>query len=277
MKFKKKATTIGGKKIFYWQKNQHKKQAVILLHGFPGSHRGLVEMANGLKNYHLIIPDLPACGESQSFDAKHNLESYSVWLKSFLEHLSLDSVVIIGHSFGSRIGLVFSDHYPEKVNRLVLITPVVKVDGLVARLVAIDYGIARFLPQYMRKSWLSNRFYNGVAHKIIYESASPKRRQTLIARDAQELKRFNPQISIEMFDEFYKTNLIPLGERVKAVTLVIAGDKDLIAPLGSVRELASRLIGAEFIIMKNSGHIVVAEKPLTTAKIISRWLKQTFN
>src|ERR1035437_11087681 len=100
MKFKKKLVIVNNRKAFYWEKNTEKKQVIVLLHGFPGSHEGLVDMANGLKDYHLIIPDLPACGLSDPLSEKHNLENYSKWLEDFLKSLFIDSAIIIGHSFG---------------------------------------------------------------------------------------------------------------------------------------------------------------------------------
>ncbi|MEI6288510.1 MAG: alpha/beta hydrolase [bacterium] len=273
MAFKQNSITINCRKAFYWEKNKQAKETIVLLHGFPGSHEGLLAMASGLGNYRLIIPDLPACGLSEQLEGKHNLENYSDWLNSFLKSLNIDSVIIVGHSFGSRVGLVFSSHYPQKVKRLVLITPVVKVEGLIARFVAVEYEIAKILPAYLRRSWLSNRVHRNIEKMILYKTASQKRRHELIAMETKELMHLNPQINIELFDEFYKFSLVPVGKRVKTKTLVIAGEFDEVAPLDSVQELEKQLIDSELVIMEKCGHIVVGEKPLTTAKIISKWLE----
>lgn len=272
MTFKKNLIVVNGLKTFYWEKNQGQENVIILLHGFPGNHEGLVDMANGLGNYRIIIPDLPACGLSERLAEKQNLENYSQWMNSFLELLSINRPIVVGHSFGSRIALVFDGHYPEKVKELVLITPVVKVEGLIVRFLSVEYEIAKILPQYLRSAWLSNKINRKVENTIIFKSASPKRRQELMAREKRELKHLNPQTSIELFDEFYRFSLIPIGETIKTKSLVIAGDLDEIAPLDSVRELAEQLTNSEFVTMKNCGHIVVAEKPLTTASIIRNWL-----
>jgi pimeloyl-ACP methyl ester carboxylesterase len=273
MIFKKKLVVTNGRKVFYWEKNHGKKEVIILLHGFPGSHGGLIAMADGLGDFRIIVPDLPACGLSEALMGKPSLENYSQWLFDFLENLSVENIILVGHSFGSRIGLVFSSKYPEKVKELVLITPVVKVDGLIARFVSIEYEIAKILPKHLRKSWLSNRLHRGIGNMIIFKSTKGKRRQELIDKQDKDLKLLNPQINIEIFDEFYRFSLIPVGKKIKIKALVVAGELDEIAPLDSVKELAEQLPNSEFIIMKNCGHIVVAEKPLTTARIIIDWLK----
>jgi len=274
MSFKKNLATINGQKTFYWEKNRGHKESIVLLHGFPGSHGGLVDMANGFKDYRLIIPDLPTCGLSQPLSEKHNLENYSLWLSNFLKSLSINQTIIIGHSFGSRIALVFSGKHQEMVEKLVLIAPVMKVEGLVARFVSIEYRIAKILPQYLQKSWLSNPVHRKIGDMIIFKSVVGKRRQELVARENRDLERFDSKINIELFDEFYRFSLLPLGKKVKTKSLVIAGDLDEIAPLDSVKELAGQLIDSDLVIMKSCGHVVVAEKPLTTAGVIRNWLKQ---
>ena len=274
MNFQKKSATVDGIKTIYWEKNHGQKNIIILLHGFPGTHTGLLGMANGIENYCLIIPDLPACGLSQPLAQKHNLENYSKWLESFLKELSISKAILVGHSFGSRLGLVFAGHHPEKVEKLVLITPVVKVEGLFARFVSAEYEIAKFLPQYLKRYLMTNALHREVERRIIFKTASQKKRQELMAREKKELKHLNPQINAELFDEFYKFSLIPTGGRVKTKTLVIAGALDEIAPLDSVKELTLQLADCEFVIMEKAGHLVVAEKPLTVAKIIKLWMKK---
>ena len=272
MGFKKKIVLIDDKKTFYWEKNRGQKKSIVLLHGFPGSHEGLVDMANGLKDYHLIIPDLPACGLSEPLPGKHNLDNYSLWLKGFLDSLSINSPILIGHSFGSRVGLIFCDKYPGKIKKLVLITPVVKMEGLVARFVSVEYEIAKILPQKFKKQWLSNRVHRKVGDIIIFKSVVGKRRQKLIERENNDIKKLDPKVNIELFDEFYKFNLLPVGKKIKNKSLVIAGELDEIASLDSVKKLAEELTNSNLVVMKKCGHVVVAEKPLTTAGIIRNWL-----
>src|SRR3989344_4937555 len=104
MKAQDKWVVINDRKVFYWEQQGHRpKETIVLLHGFPGNHLGLVPMASHLgSNYRIIIPDLPACGHSQDFEGDHSLNHYSDWLNDFLESLSINKAVIIGHSFGSR-------------------------------------------------------------------------------------------------------------------------------------------------------------------------------
>ncbi len=274
MKLKNNLVIINGRKFFYWEKNRKNKQVIVLLHGFPGNHMGLVDLANYLDNeYRIIIPDLPACGQSESLNGIHNLKSYSNWLNSFLESLSINKTIIIGHSFGSRVALVFAANYAKNVEKLVLITPVVEVDGFIARVATLYYKIAEVLPNYLQKIMLSNGFGKKMGDIIIFKPANPKIHKKIIDRDVKELKKLNQKVIIEIFNEFYKFKLIALGKRIKTESLVIASDKDEIATLKSVKILAGNIDKVSFEIMENSGHLVPLEKPSATAKIILHFLQ----
>jgi pimeloyl-ACP methyl ester carboxylesterase len=274
MMVKKNIIIVNGKQVFYWEKNHQHQEVLVLLHGFPGNHMGLVDLANNLgNNYRVIIPDLPACGQSQDFNGRHNLKHYSDWLNDFLESLSISEAIIIGHSFGSRVALVFSMMHAFKVKKLILITPVLEVDGFLARIAALYYNIAKILPNYFQKIWLSNGFVKEVGDNILFKSKDKVLQQQIINRDIKELKKINQKVIVELFNEFYKFKLIVSEERIKAKSLVIASDKDEIATLKSVKILVSQLNGPSFEIMKNSGHLVPLERPLATAEIIKSWLK----
>ena len=272
MIFKKNITVINGRKVFYWEKNHEYKETLVLLHGFPGNHVALMDMVKQLGDYNIIIPDLPACGQTDSLQEEHTLKNYSKWLDNFLKNISVDKAIIIGYSFGSRVALTFSIFHPEKVVKLVLITPVVRADSLIARIASLEYEIAGMLPKHVQKTWLSNKIYHGLSNMIIFKSASKKRRQYLINIDAKEVKHLDPRANLELFDELYASPPISKGSKINIKTLIIAADRDEIATPSSVKELYGRFTNADLKIIKNAGHIAVAERPKRVAGLIGEWL-----
>lgn len=272
MRFKKNLININNKKFFYLDNNAA-GEVIILLHGFPGNHLGLISLARNIgDNYRIIIPDLPACGDSDLLDTKHSLENYSDWVNDFLEALLINEVILVGHSFGSRIALVFSGYYPKKIKKLVLITPVLKVDGLLDIIVSTYYRIAKVLPEYLQKIMLSNGLGKRVGNAVIFKSGNSKIHREIVIRDIKEIKKLKPRVSMEVFDEFYKFSLIPEIKKISNNFLIIAGELDEVSPLPLVKELASQLSNAKLEIMKKCGHLVPLEKPKATASIIKKWL-----
>ena len=272
MKFRKESVTVNGREVLYWQKNREQKPIIVFLHGFPGSHKGLVDLASNIQGHGLIIPDLPACGQSGPLLKKHSLKNYAKWVNDFLQTLAISDAIIVGHSFGARVALVFAVKYPQKINALVLITPVVKVDSLVAKMGAFYYRVAKIMPSFMQREWLSNKIYCGIKNRIILKSVGRKKRRELAGINIEETRNLSSKIEIEVFDEFYKSRLILEGGKIDINTLIVASDKDEIATVSSVKGLRKRFTHSELKVMKNSGHLVPLERPLATAKIIQGWL-----
>ncbi len=268
---------INARKVFYWQKNSAKKRTVILLHGFPGNHLGLTDLAKSLgRDYRIIIPDLPASGGSDIMREKHILKNYAEWLNDFLKELSIEKAVIIGHSFGARVALYFGAAYPEKTERIVLITPILKLDGVLVNVASLRYKIAKLLPVSMQKTYLSSKFYEYLCNAVISKSRDLKKRQRITSKNIKELKHLNAKVHIELFNEFYKLNLIPLGGRIKSKALLIAGDKDKVATLQSINELAGKMNDVSLKIVKGAGHLLPLESPTIVSNLIRGWLKSNY-
>jgi pimeloyl-ACP methyl ester carboxylesterase len=61
---------------------------------------------------------------------------------------------------------------------------------------------------------------------------------------------------------------------IKVPTLVIAGDADKIIPVENSRIIASRIPGAELVILKNMGHMFVTEAADESNRIMLGFLKR---
>ena len=79
----------------------------------------IAEALNNVSVTHMI--DLPGIGRSFGLKGVIKLKDAANWLNEYIEENRLMKVNIIGHSLGGVIGLAYSFHYPEKVNRLILL------------------------------------------------------------------------------------------------------------------------------------------------------------
>lgn len=273
MRLTKNSIIIDKKNYCYWQANKSAKKVVILLHGFPGNHQSLIEFSGYFSDYNVIIPDLPACGDSDQLSKKGTLDNYTDWLNKFFIQLKLNSPIIIGHSFGSRLALSFSEANPNRLKALVLITPVVKVEGIIAQFAAWEYQIAGLLPEKLQKIWLSNGLYKNITTLILYKTSKGELRKKLIAMASKEISKVSPKVSIELFNDFNDSNLMRSAKKVSVPTLVIAGGLDEIAPKKLVKVLTDALPKAKYTLCEKSGHMLPLEQPKLTAKIINQWFK----
>ncbi|GIN87396.1 3-oxoadipate enol-lactonase [Heyndrickxia sporothermodurans] len=94
---------------------------VIMIHSGGADLRQWTFLAALLeKNYKVITFDGRGAGKSPSADESVN---YVEDLLSLMDYLKLESATIIGHNIGGQIATDFALDYPERVSRLVLITP----------------------------------------------------------------------------------------------------------------------------------------------------------
>lgn len=274
MRFEENFIEINRGKFFYWEKNREKKETIIFLHGFPGNHKGLTEFAEEFDNFRLIIPDLPDCGKSHSLDKKHELKNYAEWLDGFLEKLSIDKCIVIGHSFGARLALFFGGNYKKRAEKIVLIVPVLGISGFVSFLGFLEYKIAEVLPKRLKKMWLANDLFQEISKHVISKTKSKKKRDEIMSQDKEEFKRFNAQTAIELFNDVEKTDLFSAAEKINVPSLVVSAEKDEIAPVGSLEKLAKKIEKGDLEIIKNSGHLVPVEEPAITAELVNKWISR---
>lgn len=95
--------------------------AVLLIHGVTASHLSWRAVAERLPDMRLIAPDLRGRGRSNELTGRAGLEAHAADLAAVLDALDVERVVVVGHSMGAFVGLVFGDRYPERVSRVVLV------------------------------------------------------------------------------------------------------------------------------------------------------------
>lgn len=97
-------------------------QTIVFLHGFCENKSLWKEFEEDLaEQYRVINIDLPGFGESPLLESNISIDWYAQQINDLLEELSIEEVVIVGHSLGGYIGLAFGKLYQEKLLGLGLI------------------------------------------------------------------------------------------------------------------------------------------------------------
>ncbi|WP_161568875.1 alpha/beta fold hydrolase [Exiguobacterium sp. SL-9] len=88
--------------------------------GFTGEEgRSLAESLRNDFEVHLL--DLPGFGRSEGIEQIVSSEQLADWIYGYVVTHRLGPVHVIAHSLGGAVGLAFATHYPEQVERLVLL------------------------------------------------------------------------------------------------------------------------------------------------------------
>lgn len=104
---------------------QKENPAIIYVHGGPRGNSTLFEgttaTALAKKGYYVIVYDRRGEGRSADPNAKLTFEEAALDLNVLIKQYGLKKVSILGHSFGGIVSTLFTNDYPEKVERLILV------------------------------------------------------------------------------------------------------------------------------------------------------------
>lgn len=99
--------------------------AIIYLHGGPRGNSTLFEgttaTALAERGFYVIVYDRRGEGRSIDNDAKITFDEAFIDLNNLIKQYDLPKVTLLSHSFGGIVSTLFTDKFPEKVERLVLI------------------------------------------------------------------------------------------------------------------------------------------------------------
>lgn len=136
-------------------------EPILLVHGLGGTRRTWRYLLDSLAAHHTVIAvDLPGHGESDAPAGDYSLGAHAAALRDLLIALGHAGATIVGHSLGGGVALQFAYQFPERTDRLVLIssgglgpevTPMLRAatlpgaEAIVARLARLPESLTRRL------------------------------------------------------------------------------------------------------------------------------------
>jgi pimeloyl-ACP methyl ester carboxylesterase len=95
---------------------------VLCVHGITANCRCWDVLGQALSGDHRVLAmDLRGRGLSDKPPTGYSIETHCNDIRALLENLGLRHVVLMGHSLGAFISIVFAARYPELVDRLILV------------------------------------------------------------------------------------------------------------------------------------------------------------
>lgn len=109
--------------VFYREAGSTDKPTLLLLHGFPSSSAMFRELMPELADrYHLIAPDFPSFGQTESPDREHFTYSFDHLariIEKFTETIGLDKFAMYVFDYGAPIGYRIAMWHPERITAII--------------------------------------------------------------------------------------------------------------------------------------------------------------
>lgn len=110
---------INGVNIFYREAGDEDKPVMVLFHGFPSSSHMFRDLMPMLKDkFHLIAPDYPGFGQSESpsrDDFEYTFDNLAGIMDAFLQKIGVDKFYMYVFDYGAPIGFRIALWHPEKI------------------------------------------------------------------------------------------------------------------------------------------------------------------
>ena len=251
-----------------------------MVHGFRGTHHGLLLIAKQLKkDANIIIPDIPGFGRGATLK-KYDLESYVTWLHAFMQKQdSANPPILVGHSFGSIICAAYAKQYPKTIAKLVLINPIgaPALEGpkqALTKLAILYYKIGAKLPKRLAKAWLASPAIVRVMSIAMTKTKDAELRTFIHAQHSSYFSRFHSASSVlEAFQTSVEHNVGEFAKSIPTKTLLVAGALDDITPLSVQFGLVKKFPHATLKVIDHVGHLTHYETPEEVARHIQAFIK----
>ena len=114
---------VGDVKVFYREAGEPGSPVLLMLHGFAGSSFMFRDLMPQLADrYHLIAPDLPAFGFTESPERGEYAYTFSQLAETidqFTAALELETYALMVHDYGAPVGWRLALRHPERVTAII--------------------------------------------------------------------------------------------------------------------------------------------------------------
>ena len=118
-----RTAAVGDHQIFYREAGDPNQTSLLLLHGFPSSShmfRNLIPLLSD--RFHIVAPDLPGFGFSQSpprSQFKYTFDNLATVIEAFTEVVRLQRYALYVFDYGAPVGYRLATRHPDRVTAIV--------------------------------------------------------------------------------------------------------------------------------------------------------------
>lgn len=246
-------------------------QAVILLHGV-GSHLQTWDGWAGAleRDYRTVRFDLPGAGLSPpDMTGDYTDTRVIAIMTALMDELDIETASFIGNSLGGRIVWTYAASNPDRVEKLVLVSP----DGFASP--GFEYGKPPRVPRFL-KSMLY------IFPKWIAETGLEAAYGDTEALSAQTLERYYDfmlapgarEALIMRMEQTVLTPPEPMLSQIYVPVLLIWGEADAIIPFSNAHDYQALLKNSTIVPLPGIGHVPQEEDPGGTIGAILTFLSK---
>jgi pimeloyl-ACP methyl ester carboxylesterase len=280
MNFDLQETTIHGHRVAY--RMEGSGPPILLIHGITASSVVWESVGPQLARHHTVVaPDLLGHGHSAKPRGDYSMGAFASGIRDLVLSLGLGPVTVIGHSLGGGVAMQFSYQFPERVERLALVS-----SGGLGRRVSGLLRAATFPGSELVIPVLAGRHVLGAGRAV---GRALGRIGIPLGNDVIEMARGHASLgdpqSRTAFVHTLRASVDTGGQRVQAVdrlylaaelpVLIVWGARDRIIPAEHGRRAHELVPGSRFELFERAGHFPHLDEPERFVRTIEDWIATT--
>jgi pimeloyl-ACP methyl ester carboxylesterase len=256
------------------------EKTIVFVHGLSGSWPNWLEQLPAFADsYRVLAMDLPGFGHSPMPREQVSMSGYARTLDGLLAARGVDAAVVVGNSMGGFIGCELAIDYPQRVERLVLVSAA----GLSTY---NEPAATRALPGLRR----AQRVLAGTSAWLAARSDAVTRRPRL-RREVLRLVAAHPEqlpaaLAAEQLRGAGKPGFLDaLGAvltydvrarlpKIACPTLVVWGERDRLISVRDADVFEQLIPNARKVIFKDTGHVAMLERPTQFNALLAGFLAE---
>ncbi|MEV6019287.1 MULTISPECIES: alpha/beta hydrolase [unclassified Streptomyces] len=256
--------------------------ALVLIHGIGDSSATWAELIPDLARTHTVIaPDLLGHGESDKPRADYSVAAYANGVRDLLGTLDIESATLVGHSLGGGVAMQFAYQFPERTERLILVSaggvggevnPFLRAASLpgahlmlsALRLPGMRVNVGLFL-RLMRV--LDADLAQDAPELLHLVDALPDATsRSAFVRTLRAVVDWRGQ-AVTMLDRCYLTEGMP--------TMLLWGDRDSVVPVRHAHGAHAAMPGSRLEIFEGAGHFPFHSDPARFLALVQEFTATT--
>ncbi len=236
---------------------QGEGEVILLLHGWGCDSNIFKNIQQHLsQKFKTFSLDLLGFGKSDKPDVALEIYDYVKIVEKFCIAFNIENPILIGHSFGGRISIVFASR--NKTKKVVLVDSA----GIKPKR-KLNYYLKVYFFKFIKQIF-SFPFLKSQKEKVTQYF-----RKKFGSSDYQNLDG----VMRETFVKIVNEDLQKFLSQIKASTLLIWGEHDTATPVSDAKIMEKNIPDAGLVVLKNCGHYSFLEKTYEFLLILDNFLQ----
>jgi pimeloyl-ACP methyl ester carboxylesterase len=280
MSFELRHATIHGHRVAY--RLAGSGPPIVLIHGITASSSVWELVGPRLARHHTVLaPDLIGHGQSAKPRGDYSMGAFASGVRDLVLRLELGPVTVVGHSLGGGVAMQFSYQFPERTQRLALVS-----SGGLGRSVHVFLRAATLPGSELVIPLLAGRQVLAAGRAV---GRALGRVGLQLGNDALEIARGHASLgdpeSRAAFVHTLRASVDATGQRVQAVdrlylaaglpVLIVWGARDRIIPPEHGERAHELVPGSRFELFERSGHFPHLDEPERFVATLEDWIETT--